>query len=102
MKGTVDQIKLDRYVIDTLMPDLVGHDRRPSALLVYLFLWAQSDTRGRKASASLREIADGTGLSKRGVQDGMRILLRRRLVARSQPRPTSIATFEVLRPWRRR
>ncbi|MDB4890213.1 MAG: hypothetical protein JWL61_2068, partial [Gemmatimonadetes bacterium] len=23
-------LKLDRYVIETLMPDLVGHDRRPA------------------------------------------------------------------------
>ena len=96
------QLTLDAYVIDTLMPDLVGHDKRPSSLLVYLFLWAAADARGRKASASLREIAEGTGLSKRGVQDGLGVLQRRRLVARSQPRPTAIATFEVLRPWRRR
>lgn len=84
------------------MPDLVGHDKRPSALLVYLFLWARAESRGRKTAASLGEIAEGTGLSKRGVQDGMRILLRRKLVSRSHPRPTAIATFEVLRPWRRR
>lgn len=95
-------IHLDPYIIDTLMPDLVGHDKRPSALLVYLYLWAHAESRGRKASASLREIAEGTGLSKRGVQDGMRVLMRRHLVSRSQPRPTAIATFEVLRPWRRR
>jgi len=95
-------IHIDPYIIDTLMPDLVGHDKRPSALLVYLFLWSHAETRGRRASASLREIAEGTGLSKCGVQDGMRILLRRRLVARTQARPTAIATFEVLRPWRRR
>jgi hypothetical protein len=94
-------LELDRYVIDTLMPDLVGHDKRPSALLVYLFLWAQADAR-KNAAASLREIAEGTGLSKRGVQDGLRVLTKRKLVARSQPRPTAIATFEVLRPWRRR
>jgi hypothetical protein len=98
----MQSLQLDRYVVDTLMPDLVGHDKRPSALLVYLFLWAQADTRGRNASASLREIAEGTGLSKRGVQDGIRVLTKRKLVARSQPRPTAIATFEVLRPWRRR
>jgi hypothetical protein len=98
----MDKLHLDRYVVDTLMPDLVGHDRRPSALLVYLFLWAHAESRGRKAPASLREIADGTGLSKRGVQDGMHILLRRKLVARTQARPTAVATFEVLRPWRRR
>jgi hypothetical protein len=27
-------LPLDAYIIDTLMPDLVGHDRQPSAFLV--------------------------------------------------------------------
>jgi hypothetical protein len=31
-------MELDDYVVDVLMPDLVGHDRHPSAFLVYLFL----------------------------------------------------------------
>jgi hypothetical protein len=97
------RVILDRYVVDTLMPDLVGHDKRPSALLVYLFLWAQAgEPRRRKASASLRAISEGTGLSKRGVQDALRVLTRRRLVARAQAGVTSIAIYEVLRPWRRR
>src|SRR5215510_3920773 len=66
----MDQIRLDRYVVDTLMPDLVGHDKRPSALLVYLYLWSQSvEPRSRKTTASLRDIADGTGLSKRDVRE---------------------------------
>ena len=99
----MDQLRLDRYVIDTLMPDLVGHDKRPSALLVYLYLWAQAgEPRTRRATASLREIALGTGLSKRGVQDALRILLRRRLVSRVQTSVTSVAVYEVLKPWRRR
>src|ERR1700760_1816732 len=99
----MEQIHLDRYVIDTLMPDLVGHDRRPSALLVYLFLWAHSgEPRTRRASASLREIAEGTGMSKRGVQEALRILLRRRLVSRTSASATSIAEYDVLRPWRKR
>lgn len=75
------QLTLDRYVIDTLMPDLVGHDRRPSSFLVYLFLWASADgSRTRTASASQRAIAEGTGLSKRAVQDALAQLERRRLV----------------------
>jgi hypothetical protein len=28
----------DEYVVDVLMPDLVGHDRRPAAFIVFLFL----------------------------------------------------------------
>lgn len=99
----MDQIKIDRYVVDTLMPDLVGHDKRPSALLVYLYLWAQTgEPRARSVTASLRDIADGTGLSKRAVQEALHLLERRRLIARNKPEPTSIADYEVLRPWRRR
>jgi len=99
----VQQVRIDRYVIDTLMPDLVGHDKRPSALLVYLFLAGRgADTRGRNVVASLRDIAEGTGLSKRGVQDAIRLLERRRLVSRTKAVVTSIAAYDVLHPWRRR
>jgi hypothetical protein len=99
----MDQLHIDRYVIDTLMPDLVGHDKRPSAVLVYLFLWAHTaEPRGRKATASLRDIAEGTGLSKRGVQQALHVLERRRLIARTKQVPTSVAAYEVLRPWRKR
>ena len=35
-------IAIDPYIVDTLMPDLVGHDRQPSAFLVYLLLWRQT------------------------------------------------------------
>jgi hypothetical protein len=99
----MESVKLDRYVLDTLMPDLVGHDKRPSALLVYLFLWgASAAVRGREPTASLRDIAEGTGLSKRSVQDALTLLVRRKLVARTREAPTEIASYAVLRPWRRR
>jgi DNA-binding GntR family transcriptional regulator len=51
---------------------------------------------------SLRAIAEGTGLSKRAVQGALRLLERRRLVARERASRTSVATYEVLRPWRKR
>ena len=99
----MDHVRIDRYVVETLMPDLVGHDKRPSAFLVYLFLLVGSaGSRARTAEVSLREIADGTGLSKRGVQDALRLLERRRLVGRSKGVPTGIVAYEVQRPWRRR
>ena len=37
-----DRVALDAYVIDSLMPDLVGHDRRPSTMLVFLYLWRRT------------------------------------------------------------
>ena len=35
-------LTLDPYVIETLMPDLVGHDKQPSAFVVFLYLWARA------------------------------------------------------------
>jgi hypothetical protein len=32
-------LALDPYVVDVLLPDLVGHDRSPAAFLVYIYLW---------------------------------------------------------------
>ena len=32
---------LDKYITDTLMRDLVGHDRKPVSFLVYLWLAAE-------------------------------------------------------------
>ena len=96
-------VRLDAYVLETLMPDLVVHDKRASALLVYLCLWARAGaSRRHRVDVSLRDIAEGTGLSKRTVQDALRLLERRRLVGRTQSGATSVATYEVLRPWRRR
>ena len=95
-------VEVDAYVIDTLLPDLVGHDRRPSAFLVYLHLWRQSDGGAAAVSRSLREIADGTGLSKRAVQEALEQLTRRRLIAAEREGITAVGTFRVHRPWAER
>ncbi len=91
---------LDPYLIDTLLPDLVGHDRRPSAFLVYLYLWRHAAD-ARRAEASLRAIAEGTGLSKRAVQDALDHLARRRLVTAARETTTAVARFRVHEPWLR-
>ena len=94
-------LTLDSYVIETLLPDLVGHDRRPSAFLVYLALAARSSARTDAARLSLRDLAGLTGLSKRTIQGALRVLVRRRLVAVSRDGATEVAAYEVKRPWRR-
>ena len=38
----MERLALDTYVVDVLMPDLVGHDRRPATFIVYLFLLRQT------------------------------------------------------------
>ena len=35
----VRKAPLDDYLVETLLPDLIGHDRAPSAFLIYLKLW---------------------------------------------------------------
>ena len=101
--NAIARLSLDPYVIETLMPDLVGHDRRPSAFLVYLYLWRQTNAgRSRSGELPLRAIAEGTGMSKRAVQNALRALARRRLITTSHATPTSAPTFQIHRPWVRR
>ena len=90
----------DGYVIDALMRDLVGHDRRPSAYLVYLALAAAAGE-GR-ALLSLAQIAEQTGLSKRGVQAAIGHLKRRGLIVQTKTGETETPRYEALKPWRRR
>ena len=95
--------RFDPYLLDTLLPDLVGHDRQPSAFLVYLYL-ADRVTRGRArgCAASLSTLAVDTGLSKSAIQRGLRTLVRRRLVRVDRRSPTAVPVYTPLRPWVRR
>ena len=90
---------LPTYVIDVLMPDLVGHDRQPSAFLVYLYLWCHGKGRERRAAASLQQIALETGLSKSAVQQAIRTLKRRRLLRAQQASATSVPVYAPAAPW---
>jgi len=90
---------VDRYALDVLMRDLVGHDRRPSAYLVYLMIVARNadGVRGMSYAA----LAELTGLSRRAVQDAVSHLARRRLIEVVRPGPTETALYRALAPWRR-
>lgn len=98
----MERISLDAYVIDVLMPDLVRHDRRPAAYFVYLYLWRRSDGARRKAIASYQMIADGTGLSKRGAQQALAVLVRRQLVTVKRKNATATPVFTLECHWRGR
>ena len=94
------RIAIDRYVLDTLMADLVGHDRAPAAFVVFLYLWkASRGARRGRVRVSHAGIADETGLSKSGVQTAIRRLKRRQLVRSFQSSPTATPEYVVLRPW---
>ena len=96
----VPQIPVDEYVIETLMRDLVSHDKRPSAFLVYLYLWLRTVGRGRAgAHVSHQQLADATGLSKTAVQLAVKGLARRRLLRVRRGSPTATPEYFVQRPW---
>jgi hypothetical protein len=95
--------RIDRYVAEVLLRDLVGHDRSPAAFLVYFFLAAQCGrARNGKVTLSLAELADRTGLSKRAVQIALAHLRRRHLLASVQQHRTATPVHAILRPWRGR
>lgn len=96
---TAQAYAIDRYVFDTLMADLVGHDHRPSSFLVYLAITA-AHADGR-ASFSHAELAERTGQSRRTVQNAVENLKGRGLVEVSRQGPTEAATYIPLTPWRR-
>src|SRR3954466_13202136 len=99
--GRMQQFRLDAYVVDTLMADLVLHDRQPSAFLVYLQLWFRSAGRRTAVAVSHQAMAEATGLSKSAVQAAVRTLTRRRLIRAARASATAVPAYTVLRPWRR-
>ena len=96
-----DRIAVDSYVFDALMPDLVAHDRRPAAFLVYLHLWRKTRGGARGVVLSLSMITDATGLSKRSVQTALQHLERRALVTTRRTTPNSAPTVTLHAHWRK-
>jgi hypothetical protein len=96
----MQKIALDAYVVDVLMPDLVGHDKRPATFVVYLFLLAASARIRRDTIAvSLQSIAVKTGLSKSTVQGALRHLKRRGLIDPDLKSTSASPLRRILRPW---
>ncbi len=95
-------MELDPYVFHTLMRDLVGHDRHPSAMLVYLQLaYLAVGQAGARVQIAHEQLAFETGLSKSAVQGAIRRLRRRRLLRSTRTSPVAVPVYEVLRPWAR-
>ena len=93
-------VPVDDYVLDVLMRDLVAHDQQSSAFLVYLFLFGRAARqRWRPVAASLRMIADETGLSKSAVQTALGTLRYRELIITVRAHATAVPTHRVLRHW---
>jgi hypothetical protein len=98
----MERVIVDAYVLDVLMPDLVGHDRRPATFIVYLFLLRlAAKTRRDTVPVSLQTIAAKTGLSKSTVQTALRHLRRRKLIDPMVAATVSAPVRRVMRPWTR-
>lgn len=96
-----ETVPVDDYVLDVLMRDVVGHDRQPAAYIVYLHLYGQA-ARGkwRPVAASLRMLAEATGLSKSAVHTALQKLRNRELIETTHAHPTAVPIHRVLRHWR--
>jgi DNA-binding MarR family transcriptional regulator len=96
------KVPIDDYVLDVLMRDLIGHDQQPSAYLVYLYLYGQAARKKWKpVAASVRMLADATGLSKSAIQIALATLRRRELIVTTRDHTTASSSHRVLRHWRR-
>jgi Helix-turn-helix domain len=95
-------ISFDSHVLDVLLPDLVGHDKRPTAFVLYAWLWAMTRGVQRKtAFFSYQMLSDRTGLSKSSVQRAAAWLERRQLIRVRHSSPTAVPEYMVLTPWLR-
>jgi len=93
-------LEVDRYVLDTLMTELVGRDRRPGAYVLYLALCRLCAGR-HEVTMSLQGLAEATGLSKAAVQRSVAHLARRRLIAVRSTGRNQAPHYVVLKPWQR-
>src|SRR5260221_10522629 len=96
------QITLEAYLIDSLLPDLVGHDRSLSSFVVYLYLYRQASQHANwSVRLSHQSIASATGLSRSAVQSALTHLEGRQLIATARAHATAVPLHRVLRPWQR-
>jgi hypothetical protein len=93
--------KLDPYVTDVLLRDLVGHDRRPASFLVYIWFSAEQQRRSSAVTISYQELAESIGISKSAAQSAVGWLIRRKLLAATKATVTATPAYRVLTPWKR-
>jgi hypothetical protein len=93
-------LPLDPHVVEALLPDLVGHDKRPSSFVLYLWLYSMTKGAGRKSAFfSYQMLTDRTGLSKRAVQRAVAHLQRRQLIRVVRKSATAVPEYTVATPW---
>jgi hypothetical protein len=106
-------IKLDPYITDVLLRDLVGHDRRPASFLVYIWFTAEQQKQAQQKQArqprsssavaiSYQDLAESIGISKSSAQSAVGWLIRRKLLASTKTTVTATPEYKVLTPWKSR
>jgi hypothetical protein len=93
-------VKLDEYVLDSLMRDLVGHDRRPVSYLVYLWLAAEEQRQKKPVSISYSDLAQSVGVSKSSAQGAVAWLTHRKLISSTKANVTATPNYTVQTPWK--
>lgn len=93
-------VKLDDYVLDSLMRDLVGHDRRPVSYLVYLWLAAEQQRQKKPVSISYGDLAESVGVSKSSAQSAVAWLIHRKLITSMKASVTATPSYTVQTPWK--
>jgi hypothetical protein len=91
---------LDDYITDTLMRDLVGHDRKPVSFLVYLWLAAEQAKTHAEVRVSYQHVAESVGISKSSAQAAISWLLKRKLLGVKKESPTATPIYTIGSPWR--
>jgi hypothetical protein len=97
----MSHIPLDPYVHGTLMRDLVGHDHKPAAFLLYLWLYAEQRRLGHPVAVSHATLAEETGLSRSTSQSAVAWLVRRKLLTVRKEAITATPVYSTESPWRR-
>jgi hypothetical protein len=90
----------DDYITDTLMRDLVGHDRKPVSFLVYLWLAAEQAKTHGEVRVSYQQVAESVGISKSSAQAAIRWLLKRKLLSVRKESVTATPVYTARSPWR--
>jgi hypothetical protein len=100
ISGRYSMVKLDEYVLDSLMRDLVGHDRRPVSYLVYLWLAAEQQRLNKPVSISYSDLAESVGVSKSSAQGAVAWLIHRKLISSTKANVTATPSYAVQTPWK--
>ena len=94
-------ITFDSYVINTLMRDLIGHDHKPAAFIVYLWLAAEQQRTAGSVAISYAALSEETGLSRSATQAAVAWLQKRGLLASKHVSVTATPEYTTLKPWQR-